>query len=490
MTISRLLNGVRVICSKMELNFTIEKPFSDSRKAINGGAFVAIKGEKRNGNDYIMQVIEKGAKCIITDDYESYNKNPRTILVENARKALAFMWDNYYDNPTKDMSIVAITGTNGKTSCAYYLYNILKEAEKKRGLISTVECLINDDKYETNGGSAVPDIIGAMTTPDPEILYSIFDKMRLNGVEVVVMEASSHALEQDKLSPLSIKVGAFTNLSSEHMDFHANMEKYYLAKRKLFELCEYAVINTDDEYGKRAASEIKCKVVTCSVNFGDCIARDIKLSSEGYTYKFCSDNLCLDISGHISTRFSIYNTNLSIAMALILNIDKRKIKDGILNTKSIKGRLERVENTNIFIDYAHTPCAINGTLKSLREIFPKKRIIALFGCGGDRDREKREKMAKTVFDGANMAIITADNSRNESICAIFRDILKGVPDGKDFVIISKRRSAIKYALSIMQNDDVLILLGKGHESYEIDKNGMHYFNERQIIEEVLGIVQN
>ncbi len=480
-----LLEGVEILACKVDLKCDVGEPCSDSRKIASNGVFIAIIGEKRNGNDYIYQVLERGGKCVITDSYEAYSANPNTILVRNTRLAEAHVWNNYYGRPTRDISIVAITGTNGKTSCAYYIYNILKASNKKRGLISTIECLINDEPYQINGGSGVIDISASMTTPDPEILYSIFNEMRKNGVQYIVMEASSHALEQFKLAPLKIEVGVFTNLSCEHLDFHKNMDEYYKAKKRLFEITENAIINIDDHYGKRLCEEININKITCSLNSANYVAHDISILDSGCSYKLTRDELTLSISSKTGGAFSVYNTMLSAITALSLGIDKRKIEEGILSTSYIKGRLERVGNERIFIDYAHTPNAIENALLTIRQAMPKGRLIALFGCGGDRDKSKRPKMAKIASSIADMIIITADNSRNESLIDIIADIMKGIPKKKSFAVIPQREDAIKFGLREMQGDDILVLLGKGHEEYEIDDKGKHYFSERKIIEEAL-----
>lgn len=486
MRLSRLLEGVEIIQSKADMNEEISIPCSDSRKMKKQGVFVAIKGNSRDGNDYIRYALESGAACVVTDSENAYLKNHNTVLVRDARLALANIWNNYYHRPASEMKIVAITGTNGKTSCTYYLYNILKSANKRTGLISTIECLINDNTISTGGGSDVCDIASAMTTPDPEILYSILDKMRNTGVEFVIMEASSHAIEQYKIAPLKIEIGVFTNLSEEHLDFHGTMEEYFNAKRKLFFDCRYGIVNIDDNYGARLATEKICNFLTCSrKKIAHFWFSEENLSADGCKYNLNTDNFSIPIAGKICGDFTIYNTMLASACALTLGIDKDSVINGIADTKIIHGRLEKVEE-NIYIDYAHTADAMKNAILAIKKSEPQKRIIALFGCGGDRDTGKRPKMAKIVSQEANTVIVTADNSRNESPISIFRDILLGFDDDANFILIPKREEAIKYALNQMTEKDILILLGKGHEEYEIDKNGKHYFSEREIIKRELG----
>lgn len=483
MYLYELLDGVNVISSDIDLKTNISRPFSDSRRAVLGGLFVAIKGEHRNGNEYIEMAFSNGAACVVTDDTEVRGKYGNSILVDNARESLSNIWHNFYKKPTKALEIIAITGTNGKTSCAYYLYNILRKAGKNCGLISTIECLINGVPLSTNGGSEVCDIASAMTTPDPEILYYIFNEMKEKGVKYVVMEASSHSLSQSKLAPISFSYGIFTNLSPEHMDYHKDMESYYLAKKSLFSKTRRAIVNADDSYGNRLSREIEA--VKCSIKGnGDFNAIDIYLDEKGCDYILKHERAQINIKGRICGEFSVYNTMLASACALDMGLEIDKVREGIFITDRISGRLERIRN-NIFIDYAHTPQAMKSVLETLRKIAPNKRIISLFGCGGDRDREKRPKMGKIATLLSDYTIITEDNSRSEPRVNIFRDILCGVEELSTFCLIPDRREAIKYAISALGENDIFVLFGKGHENYEINKNGKAYFCERDIINSIL-----
>ena len=483
MTLYELLDGVNIVSSKVDLNTEISKPFSDSRKATQNGLFVAIKGESRNGNDYINDALNGGACCAITDDEIVYSKCEKTILVINARHSLSYIWHNFYQKPTKSLNIIAITGTNGKTSCAYYLYNILRCAGEKCGLISTIECLINGVPFLTGGGSEVSDIASAMTTPDPEVLYNIFNEMKEKGVKYVVMEASSHSLSQSKLAPIDFLYGIFTNLSPEHMDYHKDMESYYLAKRSLFDKTQKAVVNVDDDSGRRLSSEIAS--IRCSLmENGDFVATDVFLDENGCDYILKRGKTVINIKGKICGEFSVYNTMLASTCALDMGIEIDKVREGIFLTNKISGRLEKVRD-NIFIDYAHTPLAIESALKSIKKIAPQKRIISLFGCGGDRDKEKRPKMGKIATQLSDFTIITSDNSRSESLTNIFRDILSGIDDAVEFCLIPNRKDAIKYGISILKDNDIFILFGKGHENYEITQKGKSYFSEKDIINDAV-----
>ncbi len=482
MYLYELLEGVNILSSGIDFETNISRPFSDSRRAMLGGLFVAIKGEHRNGNDYIEKAFLYGASCVVTDDTMVHRRYEKSILVSNAREALSYIWHNFYKKPTESLEIIAVTGTNGKTSCAYYLYNILRKAGEDCGLVSTIESLINDVPLSTNGGSEVSDIASAMTTPDPEMLYYILNEMKKKGIKYVVMEASSHSLAQSKLAPISFLYGIFTNLSPEHMDYHKDMESYYFAKKSLFSRTKRAIVNFDDSYGNRLSTEIDA--IKCSIKGkGDFSAMDICLDECGCDYILKHERVQINIKGRICGEFSVYNTMLAAVCALDMGIEIDKVREGIFATDKISGRLERVRD-NIFIDYAHTPHAMKSVLETLRKIAPNKRIISLFGCGGDRDKEKRPKMGKIATQISDFTIITADNSRSEPLINIFKDILEGVDDSA-FCLIPDRKDAIKYGINALGENDIFILFGKGHENYEINKNGKNHFSERDIINSIL-----
>ncbi|MBQ9704010.1 MAG: UDP-N-acetylmuramoyl-L-alanyl-D-glutamate--2,6-diaminopimelate ligase, partial [Clostridia bacterium] len=456
-----LLSGVEIIQSKME-NKDIKYICSDSRRAEKDYIFVALKGEKRNGNDYIKEAINNGCSCIITDDKNSFYEYENTILTHNARRALSILWNKYYGNPTRDIKLIGITGTNGKTSSAFYVYTILREVQKRVGLISTIKCLINDEEYGYGSGGETLDIVAAMTTPDPEFLYKIFYDMKKANVEYIVMEASSHALELSKLYPLEFEIGVFTNLSEEHLDFHKNINDYFLSKLKLFYNCKYAVINYDDSYAKQISRYINKDFIT----FGKNEESTFKISNivkkiGGSVYNLIYKDEIINVEISIDGEFSIYNSSVGVNCAYLSGVDIDGIKSGAKKLKNICGRIERVKD-NIYIDYAHTPVAMENVLKTVRQFSMGKQIIALFGCGGDRDKSKRSKMGEIASRLADVTIITSDNPRGENKMEIINDIKSGVNENTVFYIIPNRRDAIEFALKMMDNH-ILLLLGKGHE---------------------------
>lgn len=487
MTLKNLLKNIDIIKTNADMTQEITGVVSDSRNVIKGNVFVAIVGEGRDGNEYIKEAIEKGACLIISSSREKCSEEIPFVLVNNTREVLAKICSSFYQNPSKDIKIIAITGTNGKTSTSYFLYNILREANKKVGLISTVEILADDEKIETNGGSSVVDKVSAMTTPDPEILYKILYIMKEKEIEYVVMEASSHALSQNKLEGLEIEIGIFTNLSTEHLDYHKTMQEYFSAKEKLFQNSKLCVINTDNEYGKMIKKMNCGRSFTVSTERGaDFEIINSNVTSSGIEYEMICESERLKLKSNICGYFNILNSSLAVACAKILQISNEEIIRGIFTLENIKGRFERYKNKNIYIDYAHTPEAVEGVIKSAKSIFRQGRIIVLLGCGGNRDKSKREKIGKISTILADLTIVTSDNPRNEHPIDIIKDIISGIENEK-WVMIPDRKEAIKYAVNILEKNDTLLLLGKGHETYEINKSGKHPFDERKILDEVYSI---
>lgn len=484
MKLISIMKLVEILDSNVDFDAEIKNITSDSRKISDNDIFVAIKGTKRDGNMHINEAIKNGASAIITENKDFCNENIPYILVENARSSLSLMLSAFYDNPTKGKKVIAITGTNGKTSTACVLYNILKEANKSVGLVSTIECLINGEKVDFGGGSEVVDISSAMTTPDPEKLYYLFNKMKEKNAEYIIIEASSHALDQKKLLGTHIDIGIFTNLSSEHMDYHNDMESYFKAKEELFKMCSLGIINIDDKYGKTLYDRYKYKAISFScIEKADYFALNSIISSDKTKYNLKNSNDVITIETKLLGEFSVYNTALACIAAMRLGIQYENIINAASKIRNIKGRVEKYKDKNIYIDYAHTPKATEEVLKIIKRIEKNKKIIALFGCGGDRDKEKRERIGRICSKYADILIITSDNSRNEDPISIIKDILKGVDKNKAHIIIPNRKNAILYAVKILKEDYALVLLGKGHELYEIDKNGKHHFDEREILSE-------
>ena len=480
MQLSKLISEIKVLKSNVSFDMDITGISEKSYKCTEGTAFVCIKGLRADGNDHITEALKNGASVIFSEN--DLPENIPYIKVENTRAALSRLWSAWYGYPSKDLKIIGITGTNGKTSTAYMLKSILDSAGKSAGLIGTVRYIAGDVDYESE-----------LTTPDPEIMQKLLYEMKKSGHEYVVCEISSHALALDKLDGVEFEMGIFTNLSQDHLDFHKNMEEYYRSKKRLFSMCRNAVINIDDIYGARLASEVSCKSVTCSsvTNSADICAKNIRRKEHSVEYEFLAESVIYRICCPVPGIFSVYNSMLAAAAADHIGIDTDHITEGIRNMGTVSGRMERIEtgkDFSVIIDFAHTPGALANVLDSIRE-FAQGRIVCLFGCGGDRDRSKRAAMGEVAATKSDYIIITSDNPRGEDPALIIKDILEGVLKIESvknkYIVIEDREEAIRYAIRNAVKDDVILLAGKGHENYLIDSKGKRMFDERTIIKDEL-----
>ena len=456
---------------------------SDSRKVKKGELFVALRGLHCDGAQYVADAFLRGASCVIS---ERALEGKRVLRVENARLALAKLWDAWYGEPAKKMKLIGITGTNGKTSVATILHHILTKSGHLCGLIGTVECKCGDiDLREKDGES-----LANMTTPDPAELYRALARMRDLGAAYVVMEVTSHALALEKVAPLFFERAVFTNLSTDHLDFHGDMEDYFLEKRKLFSMCKAAVISYSTAYGIRLAQGLECPFWELSGK----TVRDITYHAD----KGVSFVLCAEDGGRVSLQipvagaFSVENAGLAALCAHSLGAAWEQIAEALESFGGVRGRMERIckeyEGISVFLDYAHTPDALEKLLHSVRGFAaPHQRIVVLFGCGGERDRGKRKEMGRIASRLADLVILTSDNARAEDPDAILEQILRGVDKEKPYVVIKDRRLAISYAIENARAGDILLLVGKGHEEYEIRGQSRLPFSEREIVAECLAL---
>ncbi len=465
MKLSELIN-----CKQSLRDLEIKGVTEDSRKVEAGFIFV----NTQNNPDFNKNAIENGASVIITSsDCEFEN----TIKVENTKIAFAEISAKWFKNPADDLILLGVTGTNGKTSVTYMLRAILESVGENVGVIGTVGNYID--------GETIPAI---NTTPNAYYLNELFAKMRDKKCKYVIMEVSSHALDGLRVYGLNFRVAMFTNLTQDHLDYHGNMENYYLAKRKLFEVCETAVINMDDAVSQRLMDEINCKILTYSVDENsDLIAKAINYRPANVGYQLLTDTIT-GIKVNTGGKFSVYNSLCAISCALELGIGIDKIAVALANMKGVKGRAEVVpvdKDYTVIIDYAHTPDGLKNVLKTFKEC-EHNRLIVLFGCGGDRDKTKRPLMAEIASIYADYVIVTSDNPRTEDPQEIINDILKGIPNSQTACkVIVNRAEAIKFALSIAQKDDIIVLAGKGHETYQIIGKEKFPFDEREIILQAL-----
>ncbi len=497
MKLRSLLNGVEIIGTNAELDADIETVASDSRKADIGGMFICISGRNRDGHQFIDEAVDRGASVVVAERTDKIPEGVKFVLTPDTRLAEAIIYNNFYGDPTADMTVIAVTGTNGKTSVAFMLRDIFEASGKKTGLISTVETSCGDISYDLCGGSSVVGADGAMTTPDPEYFYGVIGKMKEAGAEALIFEASSHALALRKIDPVSIDVAVFTNLSEEHLDFHGNMENYFQAKARLAELSKYSVINSDDSYMRRLAhTSEKSNAITCSADDGsisaDATALRVKMNGvRGIEYIYFSRRAVFNLNCPIPGKFTVCNTLLAATAALCAGIPAECVRNALASIKGVRGRLEKLNFEfevpfTVIIDYAHTPAALETLLETLRALrSPEQKLTVLFGCGGDRDRSKRRKMGAVASRLADFVIVTGDNSRSEDVRDITEEIARGVDREKPHAVINDRESAIRYAIENAVENEIVVLAGKGHEVYEINECGKRPFDERKIVTDAL-----
>ena len=474
MKLNTLLKGIEVLQTNADLEMEIESIVYDSRKVTPGSLFVAITGFASDGNRFIPMAIEKGAKAVVTASKPE--ADIPYVLVASDRLALAMLGVNYYGNPAKSMTMIGITGTNGKTSSTLLLKHILETVKgAKVGLIGTMENRIGDLVIPTE-----------RTTPESFELQGLFAQMRSAGCTHMVMEVSSHAVSLDRVGGVHYDVAAFTNLTEDHLDFHGTMENYCDAKAELFARCGKAVINCDDPWFDRIAGRAQCPVIRTSVaGGGDLCARDLELLSDGISFTAVYGDETAKVHLPIPGKFTVYNALTVLGIALQLDIGLADAAKALETAEGVKGRVEVVPTPGkpytILIDYAHTPDGLENVLSSVKD-FCKGRLIAVFGCGGDRDRTKRPIMGAIGAKLADLAIITSDNPRTEVPMEIIKDIVAGLPaDAKNYEVIENRIEAIHHAMDIGQKNDIIVLAGKGHETYQEICGVKHHLDEREVV---------
>ena len=481
MILKSLLKGLDYEVIKGNEESKVQNIRYDNRKIEQGDAFVCVKGFKVDGHSFIGDAIKKGAKTLIVQEDVSVQEDITIIKVRDTRKALAIMSSNYFGNPKDKLKIIGITGTNGKTTSAFIIKSILEKAGFMTGLIGTIANYIGNKKVDA-----------VRTTPESYELHELFKNMVDAGVEYCVMEVSSHSLELDRVYGVQFEEGIFTNLTRDHLDFHKTFENYYNAKFKLFERSNHSIINLDDPYGANIVKDIeergvKTKVSTFSIEKeSDFKAFEIKSHSNGSEFKVNLESI-EEFSINIPGEYNIYNSLGCIICAYNSNIPMDKIKEG-LSDVVIPGRCELVAKEknlpySIIIDYAHTPDGLENILSTVKA-FTKNRMISVFGCGGDRDKVKRPQMGKIGCELSDIAIITSDNPRSEEPMDIINDIVKPL-NYDNFVIEVNRKEAIRKAMNMALEGDVIVIAGKGHETYQILKDETIHFDEREVVYDIL-----
>ncbi len=461
----------------------IDAIFTDSRKTTPNSLFVCVKGEKTDGHLYAEEAVKRGAVMVVAE--RELSLGVPTIIVPDTKIELARLSQKFYGEPWKKLKLIGVTGTNGKTTTTYLIKEVLEKLGKKVGLIGTNRCYI--------GNRELPYVPSTPTTPSaPELAY-IFSEMVKKRVEYVVMEVSSHALKLKRVHGLQFKVGVFTNLTRDHLDFHKTMEEYENSKRMLFDISDVGVVNTDSSAGLRILDKCKCPTMAVGIHDADIIASRIVLGDDYVEFtsieKDDENRLRLGIPG----KFSVYNALCATGALRALGISYEDIKKGFNGVGNVKGRVEKIETNTpfkVFIDYAHTPDGLLNILKTARG-FTRKRVIVVFGCGGNRDKTKRSIMGEIAGDEADFTIITSDNPRMENPIEIIEDIKVGIDKTQgEYIIIVNRAEAIEYALNIAREGDTVLLCGKGQETYQIIGNKTMHFDEREIVRSILNKDKN
>ncbi|MDO4492693.1 MAG: UDP-N-acetylmuramoyl-L-alanyl-D-glutamate--2,6-diaminopimelate ligase [Clostridia bacterium] len=450
----------------------------DSRKVTEGSLFCCIVGQLTDGHKYAAQAAEKGAVALLAE--RPLEIALPQIVTDNTRKAMALLAAAFYHYPHYEMTMLGVTGTNGKTTTTYMLKSIAEHAGKKVGLIGTIRNMIGERSLNTE-----------RTTPESVDLFRILREMADEHVDIVIMEVSSHALEQHRVHGILFDAAAFTNLTQDHLDYHKTFDNYLNAKKILFRNTKQAVINMDDPHAAAIAEDLDIPVLTFGIrDRADINATDIDITAGGVVFDLHTPQGGCRMQLPIPGLFSVFNAMGTVGLALCAGIGLNTIKEGLEGMMTVSGRLEPVKigrpvPFSVFVDYAHTPDALENVLNTIRD-FAKARVITVFGCGGNRDRAKRPIMGEVAGRFSEFAVVTSDNPRNEKPMDIIDAVEEGVKrSGTPYTVIENRKDAITYALSIAEKDDIVLVAGKGHENYQ-EINGVKYhFDDREIVEDLL-----
>jgi len=446
----------------------------NSKKVRPGYLFFAYRGLSLDGNSFVKEALRNGASAVFTDNPSVYGELRRKLpvfLTENPRRDLAVLSARFYGNPERDLKIIGITGTNGKTTTSYLLFGALNSLGERAGIIGTVEWGTADERFPSE-----------MTTPSPTNFFKMLSSLKERGVNWVVCEVSSHALELERVYGIKFKGAVFTNLSRDHLDFHRDMYDYFLSKEKLFFQSEVSLINCDDPFGTclsglRAVFPSKVSLYGKRGNYR------IERFKSGRFVEISFGEKRYTVRTNLKGEFNAYNVTAAFSLLSELGFPKEELSNSFLNV-SVPGRLEEVY-PGVFIDYAHTPDALRRVLETLKRE-TEGRLIVVFGAGGDRDRGKRAPMGRVASELADVVILTADNPRSEPVERIILDILKGIDRKEKVVIEFSRREAINIALSLKKERDTVLIAGKGHENYQIIGNKKFHFSDREVVEEFYG----
>lgn len=480
MKLSKLLEQVEYVQVKGSTEPEISDIIYDSRKIVPGCVFVALSGVRSDGHDYVADAVAKGAAALVVEKEidPALEEKVTVVYVKESRKALAYLSAAYFDYPQKKLTTIGITGTKGKTTTAYMVYSVLTQAGIKTGLIGTIETIIGTERIASDN-----------TTPISYLLYQYFDRMVKEGCTCVVMEVSSQGLMQYRVGGVVFDYAVLTNIEPDHIGpgEHASFEEYMACKGMLFRSCKQALVNTDDVHWKTVLSRATCPIKSYGTNpEADLRAEDIHLhEGEGglaVQYRLTGETE-MSLTVNIPGKFTVYNSMTAAAICLELGIPAETIKKALLNAK-VRGRVEPVQISDrfsIMIDYAHNAMSLKSVLETLREYQPK-RLVCLFGCGGNRSRDRRFEMGEISSRYADLTVVTTDNPRYEKQEDIIADIITGVKkaDGK-YIAIADREEAIRYCIANAEDGDVILIAGKGHEDYQEICGVKHHMDDRELV---------
>ncbi len=456
----------------------------DSRNIKPGNIFFAVKGLQSDGNKFVNEAITKGAALVFTEESNDAFENIPVIKVNEIRKFMAVVSGVFYGDPTSKLKLIGITGTNGKTTTSYLIHSMLSEAGYKTGLIGTIEYRIGDKRFESK-----------LTTPDSVELNMILNKMVTENTEYCVMEVSSIALSMDRVYGLKFDSSVFTNLTSEHLDFHKDMNSYFSAKKILFDSLgesSYVISNRDDEYGVKITEDSNAKKFFYSIdapalNSLDLKAENVKIDLNGIKFDLTRQGESTEINCGLAGRFNVYNALASAGTALNYGADLNDIKKTLLKFEGVPGRFQKLLMPNgavSVVDYSHTSDSLKNAIEAAREIIDGEgkggSLITIFGCGGNKDKTKRPVMGKFATDLSDYTIITSDNPRFEEPMEIIKEIESGIKSGKKYEVIENREEAIKKGIEISSEGDIVLICGKGHETYQEIKGVRSHFDDREI----------
>ncbi len=448
----------------------------DNRKIVKDCLYVCVKGERFDGHSVAAQALEQGAAAVVTE--RDLGLGERQIIVEDSRACYGDLCAAWFGHPERKMKFVGVTGTNGKTTITSVMKYILTANGHKVGLIGTIQNEIGDEIVHTNN-----------TTPLTFELMELYDNMYRSGCDVVVMEVSSFGLVQKRIGPTHFDTAVFTNLTQDHLDYHKTMEAYYEAKRMLFDICDTAIINTEDDYGKRLYAVLLCDKYSVGSEKADYVYTAESVTAAGASFRLATPDVTQEIRMRMTGYFNIANATAAYAACRSLGLKDEQILPHLQECPGVKGRCEVIptgRDFSVICDYAHTPDAIENILENVK-LYTEGRLICLFGCGGNRDKTKRPLMAQAAAKYADHLIVTSDNPRDEDPDAIIADVLAGLADSEvSRDVVTDRRDAIFHAVKTAQAGDVIVLAGKGHEDYQIfENNRTVHFDEREIVADAL-----